>query len=255
MLLAIDMGNTQIEIGILNGEKLMVSERLSTDLRKTESEYAVLLHTIFEIYAIDQNAIDGAIISSVVPPLTATIKHAVEKVAGVRPLIVGPGVKNGLKIMIDDPRTLGADIVVDSIGAINSVGAPVIVIDMGTATTITYVDEEECYRGGAYIPGLSVATNALVSATSKLQKIEYEAPEHVVATNTADALKSGAIYAQASMLDGMIDRISREMQTKPHVIATGGLAELVVPYCEHEITLDKELMLKGLKIIYDKNKG
>ncbi len=253
MLLAIDMGNTQIELGLMKGDRLVFSDRLSTDPDKTESEYAVLMHSLFDIHHIREQEITGAIISSVVPPLTAVLKKAVKKVAGVDALVVGPGVKNGLKIKIDDPKSLGADIVVDSVGALASVGAPVIVIDMGTATTITYVDENEYYRGGAYIPGLAVATNALVSAASKLPKIEFEAPRRVVSTNTVDAIKSGAIYGQASMLDGMIDRISREMKTSPKVIATGGLAELVVPYCQHEILFDKELMIKGLKIIYDKN--
>ncbi len=254
MLLAIDMGNTQIELGLMKGEKLIFSDRLSTDLRKTESEYAVLMHSLFAIHGIAAEEIHGAIISSVVPPLTAVLKKAVAKVAGVDALIVGPGVKNGLKIKIDDPKSLGADIVVDSVGALASVGAPVIVIDMGTATTITYIDEHKYYRGGAYIPGLAVATNALVSAASKLPKIEFEAPRHVVSTNTVDAIKSGAIYGQASMLDGMIDRISEEMDSTPKVIATGGLAELVIPYMKHEIVFDKELMIKGLKIIYDKNR-
>ncbi len=254
MLLAIDMGNTQIEMGLMRGEKLIFSDRLSTDLRKTESEYAVLMHSIFEIHGVDVKEIHGAIISSVVPPLTAVLKKAVHKIAGVDAIVVGPGVKNGLKIKIDDPKSLGADIVVDSVGALASVGAPVIVIDMGTATTITYVDENEFYRGGAYIPGLQVATNALVSAASKLPKIEFEAPKHVVSTNTVDAIKSGAIYGQASLLDGMIERISEEMGTAPHIIATGGLAELVIPYMKHEVVFDKELMIKGLKIIYDKNR-
>lgn len=255
MILAIDMGNTQIEIGVLRNDDILMSERLSTDQGRTETEYAVLLHTIFELRGIDPKEISGAIISSVVPPLTGIIRRAVKKVTGVDAFLVGPGLKTGLKLMIDDPRTLGADIVVDSVAVSALYGYPAVVIDMGTATTVTYLDREGHYRGGAIIPGLIAATEALISRTSQLPKISFDKPPAAIGRNTVDALKSGALFGQAAMLDGMIERFREEMgEPEAKVVATGGLSDVVVPYCKHPVILDRELMLKGLKLIYEKNR-
>jgi type III pantothenate kinase len=253
MILTIDMGNTQTEIGGFEDRKLVFAERMATDHSKTDLEYAVLIHNIFEICGIDAKCVTGGIISSVVPPLTDVMKKAVMKAAGVTPLIVGPGVKNGLKIRIDDPKQLGADMVVDAVGALKEYGAPLIIIDMGTASTISAIDRNGDFLGGVIIPGIRTSLEALVSDTSQLQHISLKAPEKVIGTNTVDSMNSGMVFGQASLFDGMIDRINSEMKTDASVVATGGLAGLVVPYCSHKVILDRELMLKGLMEIYDKN--
>ena len=254
MLLAIDMGNTNIEFGLLDGEKTVFSERIKTDLEKTAMEYAVLLHNILEIRNIDLSNLDGAIISSVVPPLTAPLKEAVKKSTGITPLIVGPGIKTGLKIRIGDAKEIGADLVVGSVGAMKLYGAPLIVIDMGTATTMVVVDKEEAFIGGVVIPGAVVSLNALSNNASKLPMIDIAAPKKVINGGTVEAMQSGLVYGQASMLDGMIKKIKAELGYDLKVVATGGLAKLIVPYCESEIILDNNLMLEGLQIIYNLNK-
>ncbi|MDO4620121.1 MAG: type III pantothenate kinase [Lachnospiraceae bacterium] len=255
MILAIDMGNTHIELGLVDDQGILMSERIKTDTNKTTTEYAVLLHTIFQIHQIDVKSIEGAIISSVVPPVVNLLRDAVKTVTGKTPLIVGPGVKNGLRLMIDNPKQLGSDFVVDAVGAIERYGAPLIIIDMGTATTYTYIDETKAFRGGTIMPGVRISLDALVSGTAQLPRISLDAPEHVVGTNTIASMSSGIVFGQASMLDGMIDRICDEMQVDAPVIATGGLSKLIVPHCRHKITIDHELMLHGLKIIYDRNCG
>ncbi len=254
MLLAIDMGNTQIEVGILEGEKILLSERMATDLKKTSTEYAVFLEAIFRLRGIRPEELEGGIITSVVPPLTFPLKEAVKLAAGFTPLLVEPGVKNGLKICIDDPKTLGADLVVGAVAAICRYGAPVIIIDMGTATTITCVDEKKQFIGGAIVPGVNVSLTALANATSQLPMIGLEKPGKAIGTNTVDCMKSGIIYGQAALLDGMIGRMEEELGGEVTVVATGGLAKVIVPYCRHEIILDNELMLQGLRIIWEKNR-
>ena len=253
MLLAIDMGNTNIEFGLLDNGKTVFSERVKTDLEKTATEYAVLLHTILEIRGIDTSLIDGAIISSVVPPLTTPLKNAVKAAAGITPLIVGPGIKTGLKVKVGDPKEVGADLVVGSVAGMQIYGAPLIVIDMGTATTAVVVDKDNCFLGGAVIPGAVVSLNALSNSASKLPMIDIAAPKKVINGGTVEAMQSGLVYGQASLLDGMIRKMNREMGYEMKVVATGGLARLIVPYCESDIILDNDLMLKGLDIIYKMN--
>ncbi len=263
MILAIDMGNTNIVIGCIDDEKVYFEERLATDLSKTELEYVVIFKTVLELYGIDSNAISGAIISSVVPQLVNIIRSAVEKLIDITPMVVGPGVKTGLNILMDEPRRVGSDLIVDAVAAIKEYGAPVIVIDMGTATTMSVVDAKGNYVGGVILPGIRVSVDALVSRTAQLSRISLEAPGHVIGKNTLDCMKSGVIYGNASCIDGMIDRLAGELgvklaeeEDKPgnmRVIATGGLAGVIVPECRHEITVDQALLLKGLKIIYDKN--
>ncbi|MBE6125962.1 MAG: type III pantothenate kinase [Erysipelotrichaceae bacterium] len=255
MLLTIDMGNSNIEIGLLDGSEVVLSERVATDLGKTASEYAVLIHSIFEIRNVNIDEIEGGIISSVVPPLTYELRDAVKKVTGKTPLIVEPGIKTGMKIRIDDPRTLGADLLVGAVAAEKLFGAPAIIIDMGTATTVTVVDKNGNFVGGVVMPGVALSLNALSSGTSKLPKINLTAPKKVVCTTTEDCMSAGMVYGQASMLDGLIDKMEKELGYRCNRIATGGLARLIVPYCEREITLDNNLMLEGLKIIYDRNRA
>ncbi len=253
MILALDMGNTNIVAGCLGDEDIYFTERFATDLNKTELEYAVLLKTILELHNIDRDAIEGSVIASVVPPLTHIIKSALRKLLNSEPLVIGAGLKTGLNIHLDDPSTLGADLVVDSVAALKIYGAPSIVIDMGTATTMTVIDKDETYIGGAIFPGLNVSVEALAAGTSLLPRVSLGAPRKQIAANTMDAIKSGIIYGEASRIDGMIDRFEKELGYKMKVVATGGLASVITPHCTHEIITDPDLMLKGLKMIYDKN--
>ncbi len=253
MLLAIDMGNTNIVIGCIKDNKIIFVERLSTDLSKTELEYAVGFKTVFELYGIKEEDIKGAIISSVVPPLTGIIRKAVEKIIGQKPMAVGPGMKTGLNILMDNPKTVGADLIVDAVAGICEYGAPLVIIDMGTATTISVVDKERNYVGGMIIPGIRVSMDSLVNRTSQLPRIGFDTPEKVIGTNTVDCMKSGIINGNAAMLDGMIERIEEELGYPVKVVATGGLAGVVVPNCKREIITDDCLLLKGLNIIYNKN--
>ena len=254
MILAIDMGNTNIVTGCLgNDDRIYFTERFSTDLNKTELEYAVVIKTILEIHDINRNEINGAIIASVVPPLTHIVKSALRKLLKCEPVVVGAGLKTGLNIHLDDPSTLGADLVVDSVAAMNIYGSPAIVIDMGTATTMTVINKDNTYIGGVIFPGVNVSVEALAAGTSLLPRVSLGAPKKQIAANTMDAIKSGIIYGEASRIDGMIDRFEEELGYKTTVVATGGLASVVVPHCKHDIINDPELMLKGLKMIYDKN--
>ncbi|MCR4590342.1 MAG: type III pantothenate kinase [Lachnospiraceae bacterium] len=255
MLLAIDMGNTNIEVGVIDDDTIHFTERISTDIDKTELEYAVILKTVMEIHGIAPADIDGSIISSVVPPLTHIMKQAVRKlVKKINPMVVGSGLKTGLNIKMDDPRTMGADLVVDSVAAMTEYGAPSIVVDMGTATTITVIDRDKNYIGGVIMPGVRTSLEALVSDTSQLPRVSLSAPKHYICTNTVDCMKSGIINGQASLVDGMIERFEEELGYKTTVVATGGLSKVIIPKCRHEIILDNALMMKGLKVIYDRNK-
>lgn len=253
MILAIDIGNTNIVIGCFKGKTIEFTERLSTNHKSTELEYAILFKNVLEIHKIDTACIDGGIISSVVPSLTNVIKKAMQKLTLAEIMTVGPGVKTGLNIVTDNPAKLGSDLVVDAVAGINEYPVPLVIFDMGTATTISVIDKNKSYIGGVIIPGLEVSLNSLVSTTSQLPKISLDAPKTVIGKNTVDCMKSGILYSNASMIDGMIKKIEGELGENVTAVATGGLAPTVVPLCEREIILDDELLLKGLMIIYNKN--
>lgn len=252
MILAVDIGNTNIVIGCCAGDEISFVERISTNHTATELEYAVSIKTIIELYDIDPKNIDGAIISSVVPTVTATVRRAIKKITSCDAMVIGPGIKTGLKITIDNPAQLGSDLVVDAVAGIHCYGAPLIVIDMGTATTISVIDRDKNYIGGVIIPGIGVSLDAMVRGTSQLPKISFDRPKKLIGSNTVECMKSGILYGTASELDGMIERIREEIGWAK-VVATGGLAPTVVPLCKSEITLDNELLLKGLMLIYNKN--
>lgn len=255
MLLAIDIGNSNVVIGCLDDQKGTTSLfRMVTDLKKTEDEYASGMKTILEYNGVDCAAFEGAIICSVVPPLTEIFRIAVEKIIGCRALVVGAGIKTGLNIMIENPTSLGSDIVAASVAAMTDFELPVIVVDMGTATTITVVDKGNRYIGGAIIPGVALSMNALSSGTSLLQKVPIEAPRKSICTTTTESMQSGAVYGNAAMLDGIIDRFEEELGCPARVVATGGIASKIVPHCRHDVVYDEDLLLKGLQIIYKKNK-
>ena len=256
MVLVLDIGNTNIVVGYMESESNVVfAERLSTDTKKTAVEYAVSIKNLLEIYGLSSEHLEGAIISSVVPPITSVVKEAIFKVTGLEALVVGPGVKNGLHIKTDNPAQVGSDLIVDAVAAIHEYNVPLIIIDMGTATTISVVDEDKSYAGTIIIPGVNTSLEALVSGASQLSKISLEAPKRLVGKNTIESMKSGIIHGNAACLDGMIDRIEKELGKPATVVATGGISNVIVPHCAHKIILDDVLLLKGLFLIYQKNKA
>ncbi len=254
MLLAIDVGNSNIVIGCIDNNEISHVFRMVTDISKTEYEYAAGIKNILEFDGISCDGFDGVIISSVVPPLVNVLKSAVKKLTGHTAVVVGAGVKTGMNILIDNPAQLGSDMVADGVAAIAGYKLPVIVFDMGTATTISVIDRNANYLGGALYPGVGLSMNALSRGTSQLPKVPVEAPDKVICANTIDCMKSGAIFGTASMIDGMIDRIEEELGLPCTVVATGGVSVRIVPHCRHKIIHDENLLLRGLGIIYEKNK-
>ena len=254
MILAIDIGNTNSVVGCIDEEKIYFTERLSTVHTKTELEYAVDIKTVLDIYHIKRTDIEGCIISSVVPQITDIAKLAAEKILKKEVMVLGPGVKTGLNIVMDNPGQLGADLVADAVAGLASYPVPLVVIDMGTATTISVVNSKKQYVGGMIMPGVGISLDALTARASQLSGISIDAPRHIIGKNTIECMKSGVLYSNAAALDGIIDRIEEELGEKTTVIATGGLAKKIVPHCRKEIILDEELLLKGLMLIYRKNK-
>lgn len=255
MLLAIDVGNTNIVLGCFDNNKIVFRERLSTNQQATALEYASGIKTALDMHSINKNLIDDAIISSVVPSVTATLKEAVEKYTGKHVMIIKSGIKTGLSIVIDNPAQLGSDLVVDAVAGLQEYPVPMIIIDMGTATTLSVINHKKQYIGGVIMTGMSVSTDALVNRTSQLPKISFEPPKKIIGSNTIECMKSGIMYGTACALDGMISRIEQELGESCTVIATGGLASLIIPLCQKEIILDDDLLLKGLYYIYQKNKN
>ena len=254
MILAIDVGNTHITFGCLdesNHAKPVL--RIPTDLKETEYGYAVKMKEILDLSGVDENKFDGAIISSVVPPVTEMMKQSVRLITGLEPLVVGPGLKSGIKIELDDPGTLAADLIATAVAAKSEYPLPCVIIDMGTATTITVVNKEGSYIGGAILPGIGTSLNALTKGTSLLPSIEIQPPKKAIGKETADAMKSGLIYGNAGSIDGILDQFEKEIGTPASIVSTGGLGRVVGPYCRHEIIFDSKLLLKGLGIIWKKN--
>ena len=254
MILAIDIGNTNIVLGCMEEGKCIFVERLSTVRTKMELEYAIDIKNVLDIYHIKRSELKGGIISSVVPQITTVVKLAVEKILGGEALVVGAGIKTGLNIRIDNPAQLGSDLVVDSVAAIAEYPAPMLVFDMGTANTVCVIDKNKNYIGGMIYPGIGVSLDSLTANASQLGGIGIEAPGHIIGKNTVECMKSGVIYSSAEAIDGIIDRLVEEMTGDVTVIATGGLAKKIVPFCRRKIILDDNLLLKGLEIIYRKNR-
>lgn len=253
MILTIDIGNSNIMLGGFSEDALSFVARIATDPSATEDEYAVKILNTLALHGVDKTQIIGAIIASVVPPLNAVMKKAVNFLFGVEPLAVGPGIKTGIKIYCDNPSSVGADLICACVAAHHLYGDPSLIIDMGTATKMMVVDRRGAFVGVSIIPGVLMGLNALAEGTAQLPKVGLEAPENVVGKNTVDCIKSGLIFGNAAMVDGMIDRIRDEVGEPLPVYATGGLASVIIKHCRHEITLDEDMVLKGLKILYDKN--
>ncbi len=254
MILAIDIGNTNIVVGCIDDEKIYFIERLSTVRTKTELEYAIDLKTVLDIYHIKSTDIEGCIISSVVPQITNVAKLAAEKILKKEPLVLGPGVRTGLNILLDNPGEMGADRVADAVAALTYYPVPLVIVDMGTATTVSVVDEKKRYLGGMILPGVRVSLDALTSRASQLSGISIEEPKRLIGKNTVDCMKSGILYGNAAAVDGIIDRIEEELGQKVTAIATGGMSKKIIPHCRREIIQDEDLLLKGLLVIYEKNK-
>lgn len=254
MILAVDIGNTNIMIGVIDSEKTYFVERLTTTIGKTNLEYAITLKSILEIYHINPKQLEGAIISSVVPPLNRTLMGAIQKITGITAKLVGSGMKTGLNIMMDNPRSVGSDMIVNSIGALTEHEPPLIIVEMGTATTMSVIDKNGRYIGGAILPGLRVSMDSMSSTTAQLPRISLDTPKKVIGKNTTDCMRSGIIYGNASMIDGMLTRIENELGQPATIIATGGIAKVILPLCSHDIIYDGELLMKGLLTLYEKNR-
>ncbi len=255
MTLTIDVGNTNTVIGGFDDDKLVFESRIATNHSRMQDEYAITLADILRLYEHAPSEISGAIISSVVPPVTPQLKSAVEKVCGCRVMTVGPGIRTGLNIKIDEPASLGADLAAVAVGAKELYPLPAIVIDMGTATKILAVDKTGAFIGGIIAPGVKISNEALAAQTASLPLISIStAPiKTVIGTNTVDCMRSGLLYGAAFMVDGMIEHFEREIGEKCTVIATGGFSSIIKPLCKKEFILDTSLIMKGLMEIYKKN--
>lgn len=253
MILAIDIGNTNIVMGCIDGKKSMFVERLSTVRTKTELEYAIDIKNVLDIYHIKKDELEGGIISSVVPQITKIVKLAAEKIVKKDILVVGAGIETGLEIRMDNPSQLGSDLIVDAVAGIEEYPAPMIIFDMGTANTVSAINKEKVYLGGMIYPGVGVSLDSLTARASQLGGIGIEEPEHIIGKNTTECMKSGVIYSSAAAIDGIIDRMKEQLGEDLTVIATGGLAKKIVPCCRRTIILDDDLLLKGLEILYRKN--
>lgn len=253
MILAVDAGNTNIVLGCIEAGKLTSVARMETNRKKTDYEYAVTIHQILRLGSPGTVEFEGAIISSVVPPLTEALHRAVRMVTGCDALVVGAGLRTGLNIGLDDPATMGADLVAAAVAAIALYPAPQVIIDMGTATTMTVIARNARVLGGAILAGVGLATDALVAGASLLPRIPIDPPDRCIGSNTVDAMKSGAVFGAAEAIDGMIGRIEAELGESVTAVATGGLASRIVPYCRHPITLNDDLLLQGLWLLWDKN--
>lgn len=254
MVLAIDIGNTNIVLGGFDNEKLQFVARIATNANKTEDEYATKIKSILALHSVDKSEIDGAIISSVVPPLNSVMKKAIEIAYGASPIMVQPGIKTGIGIHCDNPASVGADLICACVAVHHIYGSPALIIDMGTATKMLLIDKSGTFTGASIIPGVGIGLKALASGTAQLPQISLEAPHSVIGKNTVDCMRSGVVFGNASLIDGMIDRFNEEMGENLKVYATGGLASTIVQHCRHSIVLDNDLVLKGLHILYKKNK-
>ena len=253
MIIAVDIGNTNIVLGCIEDDKILFEARMATDLIKTSDQYCAELKTMLSLFEVSPEDIDGSIISSVVPPVLNSFKTAIRKLTGCSALVVGPGIKTGLNIRMDNPSEVGSDLIVAAVAAIAEYGAPLLLVDMGTATTITAIDESGAFVGGCICPGVKISMEALTGRTAQLPGIRLDEPRCAIGKNTRDSMRSGIMLGAASMLDGLLDRMEVELGTKVTVVATGGISKFVLPLCRRKMIYDRSLMLKGLKLLYARN--
>ncbi len=254
MILAVDIGNTNIVVGFLDKTNIIAQGRIGTDKKKTDMDFLIQLKLMLSVYSIKQSDIEGSILSSVVPEITQEVSHALELLINKKPFIIGSGIKTGLNIKIDNPKSLGADRVCDAVCVIEEYKTPAIIIDMGTATTLSVVDKNHNHIGGMIIPGMKTSLDSLSDHASQLPFISLEAPKNLIGKNTVECMQSGLIYGNTCMIDGLIDRIKEEIEGDVTVIVTGGLGKLIIPYSKHKLIYDPNLLLKGLYYIYNKNR-
>lgn len=254
MILAIDVGNTNIVLGCIRDGEILFEARMATDRIKTSDQYCAELKTMLELFGVAPGNVEGTIISSVVPLVQQVLERAVARLTGKPCLTVGPGLKTGLNIRIDNPAQAGSDLIVGAVAAIEAYGAPLCVIDLGTATTISVIDQKGAFVGGTIAPGVMLSLNALSSGTAQLPAISLEKPRCAIGTNTVDSMRSGLLLGSAAMLDGMVERIEEELGYPVKVVATGGLAKFIAPLCKREMIIDDNLLLKGLEILYNRNR-
>lgn len=253
MILVMDIGNTNIVLGVYDQDQLQHHWRMETDRMKTEDEYAMQVKALFQHVGLYFEDIDGIIISSVVPPIMFSLEAMCTKYFKQKPLVVGPGVKTGLNIKYENPREVGADRIVNAVAGIHYYGAPLIIVDFGTATTYCYINERGDYMGGAIAPGIGISTEALFTRASKLPRIELSKPEHVVGKNTVSAMQAGIVYGYVGQVEGLVSRMKKAGSGQPKVIATGGLAPLIADETDVINQVDPFLTLKGLYLIYKRN--
>lgn len=254
MLLTVDIGNTNIVLGGITKGKIDFMARMSTNKIKTEDEYGAEIMSILKLHNVDIDKIDGGIIASVVPPVLSAVRKAIAMIIKSEPLVVGPGVKTGLNILMDNPAAVGTDKIVAAVAALKEYEPPIIVVDMGTATTICVVDKNKNYIGGCIMPGVNISLDALCRRTAQLPYISLEEPKSPIAKNTIDSMRSGIIYGNADMIEGYVARIEEELGEKANVVVTGGLGKYITKHCKRKFSYSEELLLKGLEIIYYKNR-
>lgn len=253
MIFVCDVGNTHIVLGAYDDGKLINHWRISTDREKTEDEFAMLINDLFQYSGLSFHNFSGVVISSVVPSIMFALERLCEKYFHLKPLVVSPGIKTGLNLKYDNPKELGADLIVNAVAAVNDYQAPIIVIDFGTATTYSYIDEHKGYIGGAIAPGIDIATEALYEKASKLPRIEIVKPPHIVGRNTVHAMQSGVLFGYVGQVEGIVSRMKKQAATKPVVVATGGLCSLISNETDVIDHVDPFLTLKGLFLIYQRN--
>jgi type III pantothenate kinase len=254
MIFVLDVGNTNIVLGVYDGEELKYHWRINTNRQNTEDEYGMIIKQLFAYEGLTTRDINGIIISSVVPPIMYALEKMCKKYFSVTPMVIGPGIKTGLNIKYDNPKEVGADRIVNAVAGIEYYGIPLIIVDFGTATTYCYINEEKQYMGGAIAPGIGISTEALYNRASKLPRIEIVKPKDIIGKNTVSAMQSGILYGYVGQVEGIVNRMKEQSQTVPTVIATGGLAPLIANESAVIDVVDPFLTLKGLKMIYMKNK-
>ncbi len=254
MILAVDIGNTGIVLGGVDGKTIVFEARLRTDATKTSDEYCVDLKSLLDVYGVEAGRIEGAIIGSVVPQVLNSIQTAIKKLTGRSSLIVGPGLKTGLNILLENPGQMGADLVAADVAALREHTPPVIVVDMGTATTISVLDKNGTHIGGCICPGVRISLDALTERTALLPGLQLDKPKRVIGRNTTDAMRSGIMLGTASMIDGMIARMEEELGCPATVVVTGSIGKFIVPLCRTPMIYDKDLIIKGLAALYRENR-
>ena len=254
MILTIDIGNSNIVVAGVEGENIVFEARLRTDPTKTSDEYCIDLKMILEVYHVQVDQVEGSIIASVVPQVLNSVKTALRKLTGKDSLVVGPGLKTGLNIKIENPAQTGADLVVGCVAALREYKPPMIVIDMGTATTMIALDQTGAFIGGCIAPGVKISMDALTGRTALLPGLQLDQPRKAIGRNTIDCMRSGIMMGSACMLDGMVQRMEEELGCKTTVVVTGGIAKFVIPMCRTPMVYEKDLLLKGLWILYQDNK-